>query len=292
MLMAILGLVHTSKIPRDLLSILKLKNTAEISANKSDYENLFSSGDVVKVRYNSISNGKLSLAMVPFQADEDDDDDYIVEGRDSEEQLDSDEEDEDEDDEDDGFDPESVLLWWRGAPYVKGGDTLDEPKDEELEVPLESNKIVEGTWRRLFEIDMRADLDDFSSKLQEAEAKELAEEIGELDGLDEFMVDSLGFGLPNASNKRVGSFVGASLLPPEWKAEMEFFKEKEDLESKITAGLRGGKTADAVELDAFLKEADAESSKGRRPEEIFEPVVVAEAPVEVVSGSADSINAE
>ena len=42
--------------------------------------------------------------------------------------------------------------------------------------------IVEGTWRRMFELDMREDAADFSSKVIENELKELAEEIGELNG--------------------------------------------------------------------------------------------------------------
>jgi len=40
--------------------------------------------------------------------------------------------------------------------------------DEEAAVINESSSIVEGTWRRMFELDMREDAADFSSKVVEA----------------------------------------------------------------------------------------------------------------------------
>ena len=40
--------------------------------------------------------------------------------------------------------------------------------DEEAAVLNESPAIVEGTWRRLFEVDMREDAADFSTKILEA----------------------------------------------------------------------------------------------------------------------------
>ena len=45
---------------------------------------------------------------------------------------------------------------------------VTEAKDEEAEVINESPAIVEGTWRRMFEVDMREDAADFSSKILEA----------------------------------------------------------------------------------------------------------------------------
>jgi hypothetical protein len=45
-------------------------------------------------------------------------------------------------------------LWWRGEPYVKSS-LLENAVDEEIDVLNESKDIVEGTWRRMFEIDLR-----------------------------------------------------------------------------------------------------------------------------------------
>ena len=57
------------------------------------------------------------------------------------------------------------------------------------------------------------------------ELKELEEEIGELNGLDDDMLDATGFGYKPSSN--VGSFISASMLPAGLKEQMEFFKEME-----------------------------------------------------------------
>lgn len=40
-------------------------------------------------------------------------------------------------------------------------------EDEEVTIVNESPSIVEGTWRRMFELDMREDAADFSSKILE-----------------------------------------------------------------------------------------------------------------------------
>ena len=42
-----------------------------------------------------------------------------------------------------------------------------------LGVIVESDKIVEGTWRRMFELDLREDASDFASKAVEQETKAL-----------------------------------------------------------------------------------------------------------------------
>ena len=72
------------------------------------------------------------------------------------------------------FDPEDTLLWWRGAPYKKAQAEVDAETlmaTTEAGVTQESSSIVEGTWRRLFEIDLRADMNESSSKQLEQEAK-------------------------------------------------------------------------------------------------------------------------
>ena len=50
----------------------------------------------------------------------------------------------------------------------------------------------------------------------EAEIKELEEEIGELNGLDDDMVDCVGFGQSFQPTK-IGSFVSMSAIPADWK---------------------------------------------------------------------------
>merc|ERR1712139_595577 len=77
-------------------------------------------------------------------------------------------------------DPEDTLLWWRGAPYKKAQAEVDAETlmaTTEAGVTQESSSIVEGTWRRLFEIDLRADMNESSSKQLEQEAKGMSEEI-------------------------------------------------------------------------------------------------------------------
>lgn len=86
---------------------------------------------------------------------------------------------------------------------------------------VESRDVVEGTWRRMFEVDMREDEMDFSSKALEAEIKELEEEIGDLMGLDEELGDPLGL----TTGKRLGSFISLSSLPEEWRQQVEGLKE-------------------------------------------------------------------
>ena len=44
------GLVHNSRVPRDLISALKKKVTIPSGQNKTDIESLFSEGDVIKIR--------------------------------------------------------------------------------------------------------------------------------------------------------------------------------------------------------------------------------------------------
>jgi hypothetical protein len=212
------GLVHQSRIPRDLISALKRRAPIAPGGNKTDIEALFTVGDVVRVRTQEVSeaNRRLELSMLAFKNDADDDDDYVVEGRDPEGEEDKfAAQDADDEEETETFDAESTLIWWRGAPYVKIAGESSGPKvDEDFQVLDESIKIVEGTWRRMFEVDLREDEQDFNSKAMEAEMKELEEEIGELGGMDDDMIDCVGFG-SSTHTQRVGSFVSMSSLPAE-----------------------------------------------------------------------------
>jgi hypothetical protein len=197
-----------------------LKRRAPIApgGNKTDVEALFSIGDVVRVRTQEVAVGsrRLELSMLAYKDEADEDDDYVVEGRDPEGDEDKfAAQDADDDEETVAFDAESTLIWWRGAAYHKIiGETSGPKVDEDFEVLDESIKIVEGTWRRMFEVDMREDEQDFNSKAMEAEMKELEEEIGELGGMDDDMIDCVGFG-SSTHTQRVGSFVSMSSLPAE-----------------------------------------------------------------------------
>ena len=220
-----------NRIPIGLIKALKTIAPPQASGNtnKTDVELLFSVGDVVKCRLNSYTAAtkKLELAMTPKKTDENEDDGYVVEGRDAEGEEDTPVVAVEDDQED--YDPEDTLLWWRGAPYKKTADETDVSTllaDEEGIIVQESEKIIEGTWRRLFELDLREDASDFASKIQEAELKELEEEIGELSGLDDELVDSLGFGT-TLNTKRFGSFVPIDSLPDAWKKDMSFFRDTE-----------------------------------------------------------------
>lgn len=210
-------MVHQSRIPRDLISALKRRAPIAPGGNKTDVEALFSIGDVVRVRTQEISEAarRLELSMLPFKNDSDEDDDYVVEGRDPEGEEDKfAAQDADDEEETESFDAESTLIWWRGAAYTKIIGDSGPKVDEDFEVLDESIKIVEGTWRRMFEVDLREDEQDFNSKAMEAEAKELEEEIGELGGMDDDMIDCVGFG-SSTHTQRVGSFVSMSSLPAE-----------------------------------------------------------------------------
>ena len=288
------GLVHMSRIPRDLLYALKKLSPPPMDSNKTDVENLFQEGDVVKIRTHSVSVGsrRIELSMLPFKADDDDEDDYVVDGRDPEGEEDKYQERDDEQDEEANFDAEDTLIWWRGAPYVKTGVTeASASMDEDFDVLNESVDVVEGTWRRMLEVDMREDEQDFSSKAFEAEMKELEEEIGELSGLDDDMVDCVGFGQSFQPTK-IGSFVSMSLIPADWKEEMEFFKELESVNTIKLTGLRAGKASEQAEFESLLKEVEIELEQAavRAPRRVEEPVPEAavEAPAEAAAAPADA----
>ena len=251
-------MIHSSQIPRSLITALKKVSPISPGVNKTDLEQLFSPGDIVKCRVNSVNvdNRRVELSMLPFR-NKDEDDDYVVIGRDPEgEEFKNPVEEEKEE----PFDGESTLLWWRGAPYKPTNVAETAVVDEEAEIVFESNKVVGGTWRRMFESDLREEEADFTEKIAEEEAAELAEEIGELDGIDLNMQDSLGFGVTFSRN-RLGSFVSKSILPVEWTSQMEYFKELEESEALRMEGLKKGKRGEQEESARVLRELAAEAEK-------------------------------
>jgi hypothetical protein len=96
--------------------------------------------------------------MLPYRSAADDEDDYVVEGRDPEGEEGKNNFEDTTEDEVVDYNAEDTLLWWRGAPYVKSSSAEEVALDEEIEVINESSSIVEGTWRRMFEIDLREGL--------------------------------------------------------------------------------------------------------------------------------------
>ena len=89
--------------------------------NQTDVEYLFSPGDVIKVRVQSVAvdSRRLDLSMLPLRTRVEEEDEYIVEGRDPEGEEYKSYEDSDEEDEKTQYDAESTLLWWKGSRYVK-----------------------------------------------------------------------------------------------------------------------------------------------------------------------------
>lgn len=293
------GLVHNRRIPRDLFAALKKKMPYPVGVNKTDTEIYFSEGDVIRCRVDSVdvTGRRLELSMSPFASDEEEDD-YIVVGRDPEGEESIDEMNAALEDEEEEFDAESTLLWWRGAPYEKTVAS-EAVVDEELEIINESAAVIEGTWRRMFEIDIREDEADFSAKALEAEIEELREEIGELEGMDEDMDDSLGFGL-KFNRGTFGGFVSKSILPAGWAEEMEFFREKETYEKEIDSKLRGGKKAEQLEMEKLISEVEKElqMSTPRRSREVEREVdptaesVSASLPEEPVMSTISGLDTE
>ena len=71
------------------------------------------------------------------------------------------------------FNGEKKLLWWKGEAYVPTPETALTEDQQENAVTKESKSLVEGSWRRMFELDLRKDEADFSSKVNDKELKEL-----------------------------------------------------------------------------------------------------------------------
>jgi len=285
------GLVHVSQIPRDLVSALKKRVQMPEGTNKTDVEILFSEGDVIKCRVQEVdaSSKKLELSMLPMKSSEDDDD-YIVPGRDPEGEEEEMAEKDKRDEEQEFFDAEETLLWWKGSPYTKLASSIASSMvvDEEIEVVNESTDVIEGTWRRMFELDLREDESEFSSKIAEQELAELAEEIGELEGLAEDMSDSLGFGIPYTGS-RMGLSIPKSLLPSDWTNEIEFFRETEESESAILSSLKGGKKAEQLEFEKLLTEVEREIASAANRGGGRSRDRQAEAEVEAAAASVDPV---
>lgn len=272
----ITGLVHISRIPRQLRDILVARSPKPVVAEGEEappvMQTIFSTGDVVKMRVHSVSTEqrRLELSMLPYIASADDDDGYIVEGRDPEGEEFDDYGVDGDDDQDDDYDPEDTLLWWRGAPYDKVGSVASQ-EDEEFAVLRESSELNEGAWRRMFDSDMKQQQADFSSKTQDMELKEIAAEIGDLEGVDLEMED---FNSAMNSAGKFGTFIGMSGLPEEWKKEIAFFEEIETNESKFSGELRAGKKGDESEFNLLLEQVEAELVSAAPPKS-KEPVMAA-----------------
>lgn len=170
------------------------------------------------------------------------------------------------------FNPLSTLLWWNGESFnniLKRNANLLNSNivNEEIEILTESKDVIEGTWRRLFEVDMRADEMDFSSKALEAEIKELEEEIGELNGIDEDLDDSLSLGSNLSSSFKgttIGSHISASLLPNEWKNDLQFFQELNVNSELKQSNLKRGKKLEQEEFEKVVREIELEASQSRK----------------------------
>ena len=289
------GLVHPSRIPRELTNVLRKRVTPPTgNANMTECELLFRAGDVVKVRVNSVSqDNKIELSMLPYRASDEEEDDYVVEGRDPEEEEGSKSsfEQRDEEPEDVSYDAQDTLLWWQGAPYVKTA-LFESTEDQEVAVVMESAAVVEGTWRRMFEVDLREDQADLSTKIREEDMKEMDEEIGELKGLDEDLLDSDGMGALGAgaaefriasSTARLGNFISNAAVPKAWTDKIEFFKDVSSAETTKVSALRKGKTSEQSEFEALLREVEAEldAQAARQPRaQAPAPVADEAAPVE------------
>lgn len=242
----------------------------------------------------------MELSALPYTANQDDEDDFVViEDEDEEKEGEEGKKrrgpvdmfaDDSISEEFSGFNALDVLVWWRGKAFEKA--TAEESEvdvDEEAEVVSESRDVVEGTWRRLFELDMRQDEADFSAKAMEAEIRELDEEIGELNGLDDELGEEFGLGSKFNGN-RVGANIALSSLPSEWRDQVEFFKESSEAEKIKSTGLKGGKKFEQLELEAMVREIEMDlerASKAKRsaatdaplaPQEVAS-VVEVEAPV-------------
>ena len=90
------------------------------------------------------------------------------------------------------------------------------------------------------------------------EVEEINDEIGELQGLENELLDSLGMTRDSSENELFGSFVSTSSLPADWKEQIAFFNDFEQIESSAKSILRGGKTAEQGEFEMLLKEVEIE----------------------------------
>ena len=298
------GLVHARQIPRDLITALKKQVSTDSAGDKTDVEILFQEGDVVSCRVNSFGGPKkLDMSMLPPK-DEEEDDGYVVDGRDPEQDEEGQAQNgrprrssrfaETNVDSEavTGFDGESKLLWWRGKPYTAIGRPETAGEDIEMAVIKESSDVVEGVWRRMFEVDLREDAADFSSKIEEAELKELQNDIGELMGLDDDMFSMADINMMSSGPQSVGahSMGLQEELPDDWKSEMTFFKDVSNTATSLDAMYKGGKAAEQQEFDALIREVEVEISASKKNMPEIEDVV--EVAPEAVSAEPTAAAAE
>ncbi len=305
------GLVHSRQIPRDLMASLKKQVDVSNPGDKTDVELLFQEGDVVSCRVNSFNGPKkLDMSMLPPK-DEEEADDYVVDGRDPEEdgqeggqrRRSSKWAENNEDSEAvSAFNGESKLLWWRGAPYTPLGRPGND-EDVEMAVIKESDKVVEGVWRRMFEVDLREDAADFSSRVNEQELKELQSDIGELMGLDDDMFEMNDLTLMSRSPTTVGASAMGLMdqLPDDWKSELSFFKETSTTQSALDTMYKGGKAAEQSEFDALIREVEVEIQANKKsgepeievaPEAISAEAAAPAAPAEAAAPEEAAADAE
>jgi predicted RNA-binding protein with RPS1 domain len=305
------GLVHSRQIPRDLMASLKKQVDVSNPGDKTDVELLFQEGDVVSCRVNSFNGPKkLDMSMLPPK-DEEEADDYVVDGRDPEE--DGQEggqrrrsskwaEDNEDSQAVSAFNGEGKLLWWRGAPYTPLGRPGND-EDVEMAVITESDKVVEGVWRRMFEVDLREDAADFSSRVNEQELKELQSDIGELMGLDDDMFEMNDLTLMSRSPMTVGASAMGLMdqLPDDWKSELSFFKETSTTQSALDTMYKGGKAAEQSEFDALIREVEVEIQANKKsgepeievaPEAISAEAAAPAAPAEAAAPEEAAADAE
>lgn len=289
------GLVHARQIPRDLMASLKKQVDMSSPGDKTDVELLFQEGDVVSCRVNSFNGPKkLDMSMLPPK-DEEESDDYVVDGRDPEESEEGGPggqrrrsskyaENNVDSEEVSGFNGEGKLLWWRGAPYSPLGRPGND-EDVEMAVITESDKVVEGVWRRMFEVDLREDAADFSSRVNEQELKELQSDIGELMGLDDEMFEMADLTMMSRGPTSVGASAMGIMdqLPEDWKSELSFFKETSTTQSALDSMYKGGKATEQSEFDALIREVEVEiqaskkSGRGEPEIEVAPEAISAEA---------------
>jgi hypothetical protein len=306
-------LLHQSRIPRELLAALKKRLPAippaapaipAIPATAVSLEQLFAKGDVLKVHVEAttLSTRPMQISMLPIRAAAEEGmdglegelgDGHSSSGAGSDEStgdaaldklLEREFKSFEEDVGDDlaqeevkaAYNAESLLVWWKGAPYIPASQgnvaASDQPasypgevdRDEDVIFMAESPGMVEGAWRRLFELDYRQDNEDTSSKEQEVEERELADEIGELDGMEQDMMDSAGFGIDcgDLTSHRVGSFFSLQSMPAEWRNELDYLHESESMSTALNQKLRSGKRADAMEFDALMRELEQVEQSG------------------------------
>jgi len=199
----------------------------------------------------------------------------------------------DDDEEKTEFDPESVLLWWRGAKYTPAGydDTAiedsdefifklnvmgdiststideiraDESRDADFNFVLERGDLVEGIWRRAFEEDLQQDENDYESKAVDLDIAEINEEIGDVDGIDSDMTvrDAAGFGTRPVMT--LGNFVNAEKLPEEWRKQLSFYTEQAEMDEATDKKVKAGAKGDMEEFVAVLASIEANLPRDRK----------------------------